>query len=93
MLVTLTAGIETSKHQLDDILKRVEILEEEQKQRESLRNEAPVVHKSVSVSKLEDSNARQSIPEVGREYYVLHTSLTIPGLAVFSTLSLSSSLP
>ena len=59
MVDSLTAGIQTSQHQLDEILKRVERLEEEQKQKES--QELFVVHKSVSVSKLEEYKPRQEV--------------------------------
>ena len=59
MVDNLTAGIQTSQHQLDEILKRVERLEEEQKQKES--QELFVAHKSVSVSKLEEYKPRQEV--------------------------------
>ena len=59
MVDSLTAGIQTSQHQLDEILKRVERLEEEQKQKES--QELFVAHKSVSVSKLEEYKPRQEV--------------------------------
>ena len=61
MVDSLTAGIQTSQHQLDEILKRVERLEEEQKQRESQGQELFVAHKSVSVSKLDEYNPRQEV--------------------------------
>ena len=59
MVDSLTAGIQTSQHQLDEILKRVERLEEEEKQKES--QELFVAHKSVSVSKLEEYKPRQEV--------------------------------
>ena len=59
MVDSLTAGIQTSQHQLDEILKRVERLEEEEKQKES--QELFVAHKSVSVSKLDEYKPRQEV--------------------------------
>ena len=59
MVDSLTAGIQTSQQQLDEILKRVERLEEEQKQKES--QELFLAHKSVSVSKLEEYKPRQEV--------------------------------
>ena len=76
MLVTMTAGIETSKDQLAVIMKRVERLEDEQKRREAQRNEASIELKSVSgaldnyatsVSKLEEYRPRDKLSEVGFE--------------------------
>ena len=74
MLVTMTAGIETSKDQLAVIMKRVERLEDEQKRREAQRNEASIELKSgaldnyaTSVSKLEEYRPRDKLSEVGFE--------------------------
>ena len=100
-LVTMTAGIETSKRQLAEILKRVERLEDEQNWTKVPSNEATIAYKSApgtmdrfdfSSSKLEEYNPRNQSSEVNFTFLTFHSQSSLLGLAILSPVKLTNRL-